>query len=264
MIDIGVNLTNKSFAKDRNEVIDRAIAAGVEHMVLTCTSVSASESASELALSRLDVLTSTAGIHPHDASSFSAESLERLRQLLALEHVVAAGECGLDFNRDFSPRPLQKECFTAQVELAIETGLPLFMHQRDAHEAFIEILEPKMKEVSRGVVHCFTGTEAELDDYLKLDLHIGITGWICDERRGFHLKEFIGKIPLGRLMIETDAPYLTPRNLRPKPKRGRNEPAFLGHIAAEIADCYGISSDELRQRTTATSEEFFNITRKDS
>ena len=259
MIDIGVNLTNKNFRQDRNEVIQRAKEAGVYHMVVTGTSVKVSLAAADLAAQNPGVLTATAGIHPHDASTFDTEAAETLRNLHAQEHVVAVGECGLDFNRDFSPRPAQQDCFKAQIEMAVDSALPLFMHQRDAHDKFMEILSPYQGKFSQGVVHCFTGTEQELDDYLAMDLFIGITGWVCDERRGFHLKDFIGKIPVDRLMIETDAPYLTPRNMRPKPKRGRNEPAFLGHIANEIAPLFSMSSEELCKKTSETSENFFNL-----
>lgn len=259
LIDIGVNLTSKQFRADRDAVITRGLAHGVTHMVLTGTSITESAAALELARARPDVLSSTAGIHPHDASSFDANSLCRLRELAADSAVVAIGECGLDYNRDFSPRELQVECFRQQLQLAVETQLPVFMHQRDAHTAFMEALSPIRSKLGRAVVHCFTGTESELRDYLDLDLYIGITGWICDERRGTNLRSIVNQIPLDRLMIETDAPYLIPRDLVPKPKSRRNEPQYLGHIARVLATLMNVEFETLVSRTYENSTRFFNL-----
>ena len=259
MIDIGANFINKSFRDDCDEVIQRAVASGVEKIIVTGTSVSVSEKSLELAQKYPGVLYSTAGIHPHDAKTFNADSLNTLRKLLESETVVAVGECGLDFNRDFSPRDQQEECFRQLVALAVELEKPLFLHQRDAHEKFMEVLADFDLSKSPVVVHCFTGTEEEAVACLEAGFYIGITGWICDERRGYHLKEFVSKIPLDKLMIETDCPYLLPRNLRPKPKKGRNEPAFLGHIAAEIAECYQMPVEEFNKAVLATTKKFFAL-----
>src|SRR5262249_4358658 len=148
-----------------------------------------------------------------------------------VERVRAVGECGLDFNRDFSPRPVQERWFAAQLALAAALDKPVFLHERDAHARFVAIL--KEAPPVRGVVHCFTGTRAELDVYLEMGLHIGITGWICDERRGAGLAALVRHVPLDRLLVETDAPFLVPRDLRPRP--AHNEPAFLPHIAQTVA-----------------------------
>ena len=259
MIDIGVNLINKSFRTDFDEVIQRALAAGVSQMIVTGTSVDISQKSLDLVKKYPGVLYSTAGIHPHDAKSFNEQSLANLKELLANKEVVSVGECGLDFNRDFSPRDKQEECFRALIELAVELEKPLFLHQRDAHEKFMSILSDYDLSKVKVVVHCFTGIEQEAMDCLAAGFHIGLTGWICDERRGFHLKDFAAKIPLDKLMIETDCPYLLPRNLRPKPKKGRNEPAFLGHIAQEIAECYGISLEEFNKAVKKTTKTFFGL-----
>ena len=259
MIDIGVNFINRSFRNDCDEVIQRAVSSGVEKMVVTGTSVEISEKSLDLAKKYPGVLYSTAGIHPHDAKTFNSDSLDKLKELHSHKEVVAVGECGLDFNRDFSPRDIQEECFRQHVQLATELKKPLFLHQRDAHEKFMEVMADFDLSDVPVVVHCFTGLEEEAMDYVKQGWHIGITGWICDERRGFHLKEFVGKIPLDKLMIETDCPYLLPRNLRPKPKKGRNEPAFLGHIAAEIAQCYEMNEEEFKKAVTETSRSFFAL-----
>jgi TatD DNase family protein len=258
LIDIGVNLTHASFRDDREEVIARAVAAGVRTMILTGTSVAGSQRALDLVRGRAE-LRATTGVHPHDARNADAAQLETLRRLIARSECVAVGECGLDFNRDFSPRPVQERVFEAQLELAAAMAKPLFLHERDAHARFTDILRRHRPRLSAAVVHCFTGSAAELDVYLAMDLHIGITGWICDERRGLHLRELVRRIPLDRLMLETDAPFLTPRNLRPRPKRDRNEPALLPHVLDAVADALDRPRAEVAAATTATARRFFAL-----
>jgi TatD DNase family protein len=257
LVDIGVNLAHASFNADRAQVISRAVAAGVTTMIVTGTSLKSSQDAQRLASQHPNTLYSTAGVHPHNARQCNEETLRALEELTEHEEVVAIGECGLDFNRDFSPRPVQEKWFAAQVQLACEIGLPLFLHERDAHQRFRDILLQYRKEFDCAVVHCFTGSADELKSYLDLDLHIGITGWICDERRGRHLRELVRQIPLDRLMIETDAPFLTPRDMQPRPKDGRNEPAFLPHVLRTIAACIGQPAEAVARATTATAEKFF-------
>jgi TatD DNase family protein len=259
LVDIGVNLTHAAFDADRQQVIDRAIAAGVRTMILTGTTVEASQEAQRLASQYAGTLYSTAGVHPHDVRHCNEKTIPHLRELMAQPGVVAIGECGLDFNRDYSPRPEQEQWFEAQLQLACELELPLFLHERDAHQRFMEILKPYRDQLSAAVVHCFTGNGDELKAYLDWDLHVGITGWICDERRGLHLQELMRLIPLNRLMLETDAPYLTPRTLRPKPKAGRNEPAFLPHVLQTVAGAIAKPAEEVAQATTATAERFFKL-----
>jgi TatD DNase family protein len=259
LVDIGVNLTHAAFDVDRQQVIDRAIAAGVQRMILTGTTVEGSQEAQTLASLYPGRLYSTAGVHPHDVRHCDAGTIPRLRELAAQPEVVAIGECGLDFNRDYSPRPEQEQWFEAQLQLACELLLPLFLHERDAHRRFMEILKPYRDQLTAVVVHCFTGNADELRTYLDWDLHIGITGWICDERRGLHLQESVPLIPLNRLMLETDAPYLTPRTLRPKPKGGRNEPAFLLHVLQTVAGAIAKPVEEVAHATTETAYQFFNL-----
>ncbi|ART80702.1 TatD family hydrolase [Oceanisphaera avium] len=259
MIDIGVNLTDRQFTNDRAAVIARAQQAGVSALILTGTNVAASEQAADCAADYPKFCYSTAGIHPHDAKSADEQSMNALRALALRPEVVAIGECGLDFNRDFSPRPQQEAVFEAQLALAAELQLPVFMHCRDAHSRFMAILRPWRDKLPGAVLHCFTGSEAKLKDCLELDLHIGITGWICDERRGQELQGLVSLIPAKRLMIETDSPYLLPRDINIKPKPKRNEPAFLGHIAQRIATCRGETPEQLIAETLATSRAFFRI-----
>ena len=218
-VDIGVNLANKAFDKDRDAVMERAVNAGVKQMVLTGTSLAESEKVLELSQQYSEVCFSTAGVHPHDAKDVQIQDITTLKSLLAEEKVVAVGETGLDFNRDFSPRPVQVSVFEQQIELAIETSLPLFCHERDASERFAEIIKSCRDNISQLVVHCFTADKTALYRYLDLDLHIGITGWVCDERRGTHLHPLLKDIPANRLMIETDSPYLLPGTLTKKPKK---------------------------------------------
>jgi TatD DNase family protein len=243
-------------------VIDRAVTAGVETMVVTGTSVEASRKAADLAAAHPDRLFATAGVHPHEAKRCDDATLDHLRALAAEPGVVAIGECGLDYNRDYSPRPVQDRWFEAQVALAAELGLPLFLHERDAHARLVEILEPYRSKLTAAVVHCFTGTAAEIDAYLAMDLHVGITGWICDERRGRHLCELVGRVPLDRLMVETDAPFLLPRDMRPQPHDRRNEPAFLPHVVHTIAACRVQSYEEVADATTQTARAFFGLDAK--
>ncbi|NWA38545.1 TatD family hydrolase [Pseudomonas reactans] len=262
LIDIGVNLTNPSFDEKHQAVLDRAYAAGVQQLVLTGTSIEGSEQALQLC-EKLDQsgqrLFSTAGIHPHSASDWNGDSAQRLRALLSESRVRAVGECGLDFNRDFSPRPQQEKVLEEHLALAVELKLPVFLHERDANQRLLEILKDYRDHLTAAVVHCFTGEQAALFSYLDLDLHIGITGWICDERRGTHLHPLVREIPRDRLMLESDAPYLLPRTLRPKPKNGRNEPAYLPEVLREVAQHRNESMEDLALNSTACARHFFGL-----
>jgi len=259
MIDIGVNLTNKRFNKDLVEVIDNAKQAGLTKLIVTGTNIQESEQALTLAQTHPDFLYSTAGVHPHDASTFTPETYNTLKKLASQPQVKAIGECGLDFNRNFSTPVEQEHAFIQQLELAVECQLPVFMHERDASERFIKLLTPYIKQLPNAVVHCFTGSKSALEAYLALDLHIGITGWICDERRGEHLLDLVKIIPDDRLMIETDSPYLLPRSMRPKPKSSRNEPKYLPYIAQAIANAREQDLQAFILSTEKTTNAFFNF-----
>ncbi len=258
LTDIGVNLAHRSFHKDRGEVIARALAAGVQTMVVTGTSLANSQEALALAREYPGRLFATAGVHPHDSQHCTEDTIAELRQMARLDEVLAIGECGLDFNRDYSPRPLQEKWFAAQVALAEELQMPLFLHERDAHQRFCEILAAHRRNTP-AVAHCFTGTRDELVRYLDMGLHIGITGWICDERRGLHLRELVRDIPPDRLMLETDAPFLLPRSMPARPKDGRNEPAFLAYVLQAVASCLGKPPAEVAELTTRTARSFFRL-----
>jgi TatD DNase family protein len=226
---------------------------------VTGTSVTSSVQAGTLCAVHPGTLFATAGVHPHHASDFDGHSAAALRALAANPAVVAIGECGLDFFRDFSPRDAQQRAFAAQLDLAADVRKPVFLHQRDAHDAFLEILTPQRNRLSGGVAHCFTGDVAELTAYLDLDLYIGVTGWLCDERRGAELRAALPHIPLDRLLIETDAPYLLPRDLQPKPQSRRNEPAFLAHILERVAAGLNRSPESVAEATTANAKKLFGL-----
>lgn len=261
LIDIGVNLTHASFAPEREALLARARAAGVVQMVITGTSLADSEQALQLCgeLDEGGRLFTTAGVHPHEASHWNADTARGLRALFDDQRVRAVGECGLDFNRDFSPRPTQEKALEEQLALAVELQRPVFLHERDASERLLAILRDFRDRLPAAVVHCFTGERRALYGYLDLDLHIGITGWINDERRGTHLHDLVGEIPVGRLMLESDAPYLLPRSLRPKPKNGRNEPAYLVEVLDCVARHRGESAERLAAHTSAAARAFFGL-----
>lgn len=259
LVDIGANLTHDSFAPDLASVVEQAQQAGVAHIMLTGTDLASSKAALKLAARQPEYFRTTVGFHPHIAGDVSAADLSEAARLTSEEHVVAVGETGLDYNRNFSPKSDQIRVFERHLELAVELGKPVFLHQRDAHEDFLPILKTHRSALNGGVVHCFTDTRAALDDYLALDMHIGITGWICDERRGLELQETVRAIPLDRLLIETDAPYLLPRTIRPRPKTRRNEPRYLPAVLEKIAECRQQSLTELAEATTANACRLFNL-----
>jgi TatD DNase family protein len=259
LIDIGANLTHASFAADLNEVMARAASAGVRRMVVTGADLQSSQQAAALAAAHPSRLHSTAGVHPHHAAGFSVAQRTEFAALLTSPGVVAVGECGLDYFRDLSPREAQRAAFSAQLELAVALGKPVFLHQRDAHQDFTAMLRDFAGRLAGGVAHCFTGGIAELETYLSMGLYIGVTGWICDERRGQDLRAAVPRIPSDRLLIETDAPYLLPRDLQPMPASRRNEPAFLPHVAAAVAALRAEPLESLAATTTRNAVALFNL-----
>ena len=259
-IDIGVNLTGSSFKKDINQVIERAREVNVEHLIVTGTNTEHSEKAIKLTDQYESICYATVGLHPHHASDYSNTLDSELRDMLNHKGVVAIGECGLDFNRNFSTREEQIRAFEAQIEIAIDTQKPLFLHQRDAHEDFISIIRSCRSDLNQIVAHCFTGNIEEVNDYVLLDMYVGVTGWICDERRGQSLQQAVKHIPIDRIMLETDAPYLLPRDAQQKPvEKNRNEPYYLPHIARSVARHMELDEAKLITAAFENSCEFFNI-----
>lgn len=257
LIDIGLNLTHDSFAHDLEGVLNRAAAAGVERMLLTGSDVPHSQAALQLARTYPRQLRSTAGIHPHHAKDFTPEHMADLKALLADRQVLAVGECGLDYFRNFSTHEEQESVFRMQLEFAASIGKPVFLHERDAHDIFVSILNEYLPRLPGGVTHCFTGTAAQARLYVEMGLYVGITGWICDERRGESLRAAVREIPLDRLLIETDAPYLIPRDLKPRPKSHRNEPMYLPAVLRRLAECRNEDMGMLAAATAANALRLF-------
>ena len=262
MIDIGANLTNESFASDINEVLERAKKNHVEKIIVTGSSVTSSQAALELAQQHPNFLYATAGLHPHAADDFNEETLATFKALIQEDAVVAVGETGLDFNRNFSSQENQIHSFEAHLAFAKQTHKPVFLHERDAFDIFHPIMRQHPELCTRAIVHCFTGSLDALKAYLDLGLYIGITGWICDKKRGVQLREIIRYAPIDRLMIETDAPYLMPHRDQLKNKmthKNRNEPWTLTYTAQALADSLELDIEVVHKKTRDTTVDFFNL-----
>ena len=259
MIDIGVNLTNPRFSDDLEQVLMRAKKSGVNKLLITGTSIAESQQAVNLCKKNPGMLFSTAGVHPHDADNITTDFITQLSALATKQSVKAIGECGLDFNRNFSTPENQITVFNAQINLAAQLNMPLFLHQRDAFDLWFDLLTPFFDRVPAMVAHCFTGNKEQLQQCLQAGMYIGITGWICDERRGETLRDLIQDIPLNRLLLETDAPYLLPRNIKPRPKNNRNEPSFLTYVIEEIANNSNHSKAQIVSQTSLNANNVFNF-----
>jgi TatD DNase family protein len=259
LTDIGINLTDSAFDSDRDQVIAEAFDTGVRRLLITGTTAAESEQAIKLCKKHSNHLFSTAGVHPHYSKEFSPDVRQTLEELIKNPEVLAVGETGLDFNRNFSTPEQQVYAFEQQLELACNADLPLFLHERDAHTKQIEMLRHHQDQTAGAVAHCFTGNRQELYNYLDLDLYIGITGWICDERRGSELLGLIKDIPAERLLLETDAPYLIPRDIKPKPKGRRNLPCYLPHILETAARARNTDPAELALQTEENAERLFRF-----
>ncbi|RKF13301.1 hydrolase TatD [Alginatibacterium sediminis] len=259
MFDLALNLSSSQFDKDRDEMMQRGFDAGVAGVLALSSELEESKSLPTLVANWPQRCWASVGVHPHHAKSCSIEQLQQLLGLSAADNVIAIGECGLDFNRDFSPRDQQEQIFEAQLKIAAELKMPVVMHERDAFERFYPILKAWRPHLVGAVLHCFTGSESSLKAYLDLDIYIGVTGWLCDERRGQDLQAMLPLIPNERLFLETDAPYLLPRDLKPKPKSRRNELMYLGQIYSTAARLRQQELSQLKAMTQANAERLFGI-----
>lgn len=266
LVDIGANLGDEAFLADLEEVWTRAQQAGVRHVLVTGTSVERSRAARTLAHRLGPGVWFTAGVHPHDASDWGDATEAALREVLADARCVAVGECGLDYNRNLSRPEVQRQVLGHHLRLAAELGKPLFLHCREAASDLQDALRDALPGLSKPVVvHCFTGSEAEVASFLALgpSVHIGFTGWLCDERdgRAEALAQAVRAVPLDRLLLETDSPYLTPRScaatnkLRPR----RNEPCLLPWVAAAVAAAKGVPMAQVAEATTANAVRVFGL-----
>ena len=256
--DIACNFTSDRFDNDLDEVIDRAVANDITKFGLICSRLSDLDKLLKIYKRYSKEMFFTIGVHPHHANEINTEYLKKLKEAISINNPHAIGETGLDFFRNLSTYEEQILAFEEQIKIAIDTCKPLFLHQRDSHDDFIKILRKYSSDINKAVVHCFTGTQEQLDDYLELDCYIGVTGWICDAKRNVELRKTIKNIPLEKLMIETDCPYLIPKNLQNKPNNNRNEPVNLNHIAKVIAILMDVDELKLRQQTFQNSKRFFN------
>ncbi|GIU14023.1 MULTISPECIES: TatD family hydrolase [unclassified Shewanella] len=258
-MDIAVNLVGSSLEKDIQRVVEDAAAESVTSMVVIGSHIQESEQAIGLCEQFPQQLYCTAGVHPHHASEWQTDSADLLRKLTLSPSVIAVGECGLDYNRDFSPRDMQRRAFAEQLALAVELKMPVLMHERDAHDDFLAILKEYRSELPAALLHCFTGNKQSLDAYIEQDLYLGVTGWVCDERRGQELASLVPYIPNDRILIETDSPYLLPRSMRPKPKSSKNEPKYLPYIAQYVAALRQQELNEFADISYRNSRRFFGL-----
>ncbi len=259
LIDIGVNLTNKRLIADVPNILHQAEQVNVKKLIITGTSIQHSRKAIDLCKQYPDQLFSTCGIHPHDAKSWDHQSIIEMESMLKEACVRAVGETGLDFNRNFSPENQQIDVFHQQLELAVKYNKPVFLHQRDGFDTFIKILREYRESLKGVVVHCFTDNKDALYQLLDLDCHIGITGWVCDERRGKELQKLVKDIPDNRLMLETDAPFLKPRDLPEKVKSNTNYPKYLPHILKTVASLQHKDERLVAESVLQTTQQFFEI-----
>lgn len=254
MIDIGVNLDHSSYLDNLDTFRDDYHTEGVHGIVCIASNIEEGHKLSSLCEPYED-MHYTLGCHPHHASSWKDEYAEMLIHSFANDaKAIAVGEMGLDFNRNYSTPKEQIHAFEAQLAIAKKSNKPVYLHEREAFNELTQRIE-EANLANSGVIHCFTGNTHQLRTYLDLGLYIGITGWLLDERRNQELVEALAYLPLDRLLIETDSPYLLPRNIRPRPKR--NHPKFLSYIAKEVAELKGISFEEVKVASEANTKTLF-------
>ena len=256
LFDSHCHLDDKTYMKDIAQVIERAHRNGVAQMMTVGVNRKTAARAVSLAESNPGIYASV-GFHPHDARHCSSEALDMLIRLAKNPKVKAWGEIGLDYNRMYSPRKDQERWFIRQLQIADALDLPIIFHERDSQGRFIEILETHLKKEQTGVIHCFSGTSTELQHYLKLGFCIGITGILTLKERGADLRKMLSQIPAERLLVETDAPYLTP--VPEKNRTRRNEPAFVKSVLLKLAEIRGEDPAELAQAIWDNTNRLYRI-----
>lgn len=263
MIDICLNIASDQFKGDAQSILDNGLKNGCTGFILTGTSLSSSKTVNRIAKENINTCCSTAGVHPHDARNWK-EAKSVIEKLAQEKITVAIGECGLDYDRMFSTKEDQKLAFKEQLDIALKFNKPAFLHirglggeEKEVMDDFLEIYKPYVEKGLKGVVHCFTGSETMLKQLLDLNVAIGITGWVCDNKRGLALQKAIPHIPDHLLMIETDAPYLTPKNMPKSLYTRRNEPAYLKYVAEKVVELKGITTEKLIELTNKNVEKIF-------
>jgi len=257
VFDSHCHLDDKTYQSDREAVLERARKVGVMGFMVVGINLPTAKMAINLAETHPGVVASV-GIHPHDAAHCSEAVLEELVQLAAHEKVCAWGETGLDFNRMFSPRDVQEKWFERQLDIAARLDLPLIFHERDSNGRFLDMLKAADTASLRGVVHCFSGNRREMMAYLELGLHIGITGIVTMKQRGQALRDLVPLIPEERLLVETDAPYLTPAPERNRARR--NEPAFVKSVLLKVAEIRQTNPTAMAESTWRNTCRLYGLT----
>jgi len=245
----------KAFNDDCSDVISRALQAGIEFIVVPGSDIPSSKKALEMHGLDRHIIPAV-GIHPHDAKKASGDAITELEELASMEPVVAVGEIGLDFHYNFSPPEIQMAVLRKQIQMAHRVGKPLILHSRESQKELLAILREEEGEKCGGVIHCFSGTVKEAEDLLKLGFYIGFTG-IVTYKSAVELKKVAQTVPLDRMLVETDAPYLTPN-----PHRGkRNEPSYIPLIVDELARIRKTPADELGRALLDNTRRLFSIGR---
>lgn len=253
LIDTHAHLDHERFKDDVDQVIERAKLAKVQSIVTVGADLASSRQAVEFAKRYPDVI-ATVGVHPHDADSVSDSILHEITMLAEDEGVVAIGEIGLDYHYDFSPRDAQRRVFAIQISLARELGLPIVVHVREAYPDVMSILKSERAEEVGGIIHCFSGDREVAKDCLDMGFYISVGG-ILTFANSQALREIIRGLPMDRILLETDAPYLTPVPYRGK----RNEPAYVVHVAEALANLKGITFCEVAEATTLNACKLFGL-----
>ncbi|MBT0586041.1 TatD family hydrolase [Alteromonas oceanisediminis] len=257
--DAGVNCFDERLPAQHTLAAARE--QGVERLCLISTHASEWAPCITHARQQSQVISNTLGIHPHYADDATDDVLDALDQLLSKKQAVAVGECGLDFNRMYSQQSNQQRVFEAQLSLAAKYSLPVYLHERDAFAAQTALLSQYRARLCGGLVHCFTGDTNQLKTYVDMGFYIGITGWLCDPKRGQALREAVKFLPLSQLILETDAPYLFPKSL--KPRKRNNEPANLPHIGHTLAELLRVPVNDIAQASFANACELFRVNRQE-
>ena len=253
LIDSHCHIDDARYDADREAMIQRAQAAGIGHFVTIGCDLDTSRAAVELAKQH-PFISATVGVHPHEVRHIKDGWYDELRTLAKSERVVAYGEIGLDYHYDHSPRDVQRERFREQVRLAREFRLPIVIHTREAQEDTIAILKEENGGDVGGVFHCFSGDAWLAKDALDLGFYLSFSGVITFQN-AVMLRDIVKTVPLDRILVETDAPYLTPVPYRGK----RNEPAYVRHVAEKIAEIHGLSVKDVEEATTQNAQRVFRI-----
>lgn len=256
MIDIGVNLASKRLLSRVAELVASAEQVGVVAQIITGSDEASNQSALALA-HQYPQLYATAGFHPHHANEFQPKHRLLIQTLARDERCVAVGEMGLDYVRNYATRANQIRCFEAQLHIAKDVQKPVFLHERGAYDDFAPLLKSALPELSGAVWHCFTGTRAQMEELADLGVYFGITGWLCDPVRGQDLRETVRHIPRDKLMIETDAPYLSPKTLTPVPSV--NEPKYLPEVLRVLSECLNCDPQALESQLDHNTRAFFKL-----